>query len=336
MTLPADIAPAAPTETTATPDTAPAAEGNTSERDAMIAAVEGLPDDAAPEGEASKPKPSDPAKPVDAPAEPEPTSKIALAIRAREQAQKTRDQGKADAEQLLADTKAQAQKEAAQILSDARKTAEREAAEWRSRFKASPLKALNEQGIDHKVLVDEVSREGSAEWQAQKRLEKELEEVRAENKGFKAWQEEQQKAIDAHAQRQVQEARQQTEKQFVSLIPEGAALRTLYDEREILDKAHALADEYREKTGDVAPLEDLRDYLEEQASKRLASIRTEPPSGNNVSAAKPKANGPRTPSASSASERRTSPKPVYDMSPSEEYEAMKQAAAAAVSSYAQK
>ncbi len=264
----------------------------------------------------------------------EPQSKLAVAIRAREAAQKTRDTAKAEAESFFNDTKARAHKEAESIISDARRQAERELGEWRAKLRASPLQAIKEGGIDARTLVDEVTREGSPEWQAQKRLEASQAKIDAELAELRTWREQQTKDAEAFQQQERGRRQKETEAKFVALIPETSALRTLYDPSEIVARAHVAADMYRETTGDIASLEDLRDYMEEQAAKRLASITG---SGAKAAAqglaAKTKANGPRTPSSSSASERRTSPKPNADPSPEESRDAMKQAAEDAMSAY---
>ncbi len=338
-----DTQEAAATETVTAPDTQ-IANHEADDRAAMIAIADSIRGEGGeetteetPERDASGkflPKNGAPAKTEAAPAEDEPKSKIALAIRAREAAQQTRDAAKVEAEAFFNDTKSRAEKEAERIISEARARAEREVGEWKAKFKTTPLQAIKDQGIDTRTLVDEVQREGSPEWQAQKRIEAALEESRAELKGLKAWKEEQTKAAEENERRFAAHRRTETEAKFVGMVPDGSALRTLYDPAEILQKAHAMADQYREKTGDVASLEDLRDYLEEQAAKKLATIRAAETPGAKNGAAQKKANGPRTPSSLSASERRTSPKTYVDPNSEEGRDAMKQAAEDAMNAFA--
>ncbi len=332
---PATEVAAAPVVITETNAAETAASMEADERTALINAAEGIDpgaDEAAAAAVAAKEGKAAEAAPVTE--EPALTSKMAVAIRAREQAQKERDAGKSDAERIVTEAKAERERIIADAKAEARKAIQDEQTAFRARFSKSPLQAIKDQGIDARTLVDEVQREGSPEWQAQKRLEAELAEVKAQNQTFKQWQEEM-SARTADSDKQAQaRARVDTERRFVGLIPEGAALRTLYDEREILTKAHAAADYIRETTGEVASFEDLRDYLEEQAAQRLARIRHEPADSKSPAAKSKASNGPRTPSASSAGERRTSPKPSSDFAtPAEERDALKKAADDAMSAY---
>ncbi len=274
------------------------------------------------------------AKPVveSAPAEDEPKSKLALAIRAREEARKTVDTAKTDAEALISTARQRAEAEADKIIAEARRRGEEERNAWRQRFKDAPTAAIKEHGeTTVKRLVEDVTNEGSPEWQARKEMRDEIAAAKAELKELRDWRDSQKKEQESFNQQRVTQARRDTEARFVALIPEGSALKVLYDSDEILAKAHSMADVYREKTGEVAQLEDLRDYLEEQAAKKLASIRQEKAG---VPATKTKANGPRTPSSLNASERRTSPKPYAELSPEEARDAMKQAAEDAMSANA--
>ncbi len=320
----------------AAPVAAPeAAAPQVSEYEAMIQAA-----DAAVAAEAAEapvtPAPAAPASTPEAPAAEEETgSKISAVLRAREKAQEIRDKAADDAASV-ASMKAEI---AAMKEETARELAAAKAQNARiSALAKEPLKAIKELGWDTKQLVDEVAREGSAEWQALKRQEAKLEALAAENGELKAWRESQAAREAKYDQERAAYSKRETEKQFLGLIPEGSAARTLYDESEILAKAHSAADEYFQKSnGKVASLEDLRDYLEEQASKRLAGIREQQPgtsaaqqAAKKASATQPKANGPRALSAASASERRTSPKPRADWDESDLYAEMKAAADAAM------
>lgn len=312
----------------------------TNERQALIDAVNGVPPDASgndnpdlptePAG-AAKPKVADPAAPAESE---DPGAKIAAVVRAREQSQKTREDAKTEAQKHLDSAKAQADRIIEEARAEARKVAEAETAAFRAKWRDKPLRAIEEAGIDKRVLLDDVSREGSAEWQAQRRIEAALDEVRAENKGLKEWQAQQAKAAEAQEVRQRAAQQATLEKRFLEAIPAESPLRELYDDAEILQKTYAVAALYREaKGGEVASDLELRHYLEAQAAERLARIRQEK-AASTASAAKTKANGPRTPSASSASERRASPKPGSLNSDFEEREAQKKAADDAMSAYA--
>ncbi len=327
------VATEAPATTEAAPEaTAVQPTGGTEDRAALIAAAEAA-------GGAEQPK-TEAAKPEAAATEPA-ESKIGAILRAREKATELREAGKSEAESLIATAKATAQEEANKIIAAARAAAESEAAAWKAKFRTAPLQAIKDQGIDTRTLVDEVQREGSPEWQAQKRLEAGQEATRAELAELKAWREEQIKFAKTQQEQYQAHSRRQTETQFVGLFPEGSAARTLYEEAELVAKGHSVADAYYERTKQVASIEDVRDYLEEQAVKRLAAIRN-PQSGQTfvpastapAAAAKPanqpKANGPRALSAGSGAERRASPKPFHELSEAEQRAAQIAAADAAM------
>ncbi len=259
-------------------------------------------------------------------------SRIATVLRAREQAQRTRDEASSAASQHLETAK----EDAAKILADARVEAKRladaELMEFRKKWRENPLRAIESAGIDRKVLVDDVTREGSPEWQAQRRVERDLEQARAELAELKAWREES-KTAAAKQETASQVANQrQAEKRYLDALPKESSLRALYTDAQIVAMTYDVAAQFREaQPGQVASDEDLRVYLEEQATKKLATLR-----GTSTAAvgATKKLASPRTPNASSASERRSSPKPASEWGPDEEREAQKKAAEDAMSVYA--
>ncbi len=328
----------AQTETAApvAPETPAQAEAN--ERQALIEAAEGLMPDAPSNENGSPPPEPAAAKKGDAKEEPATPaeSRVAAVLRAREQAQKTRDEAASEASKHVESAKTEATRILAEARSEAKKLADAEMASFRAKWREKPLRAIEEAGVDKRALIDDVTREGSAEWQAQRRVESELEKTRAELAEMKSWREEQTKTATAQSERAQVEQRQLAEKRYLEAVPKESALRALYTDRQIVAMTYEVAAEFRDaKPGDVASDEDLRQYLEEQAAQRLAAIRgtSTAPTG---SAAKQKANGPRTPSASSASERRGSPKPPSEMNPDELREAQKKAAEDAMSAYASK
>jgi hypothetical protein len=316
--------------TEATTESTPEAPA-VSDYDAQVAAAKAATGD--------EPAPAAPETPTEAaPVEEEKLSKIGAVIRAREKAQEIRDTSKSDAERIVAEATTRAQEAADRILADARKQAAEEQAAWKSRFKASPLEAIKAQGIDTRTLVDEVQREGTPEWQAQKRYEAKLEALEAKTAGYDKALEAQQAERARYDQDRQAYARQQTEAQFLALLPAESAARSLYDDAELIAKAHTAADLYREKSGQVASLEDLRDYLEDEAAKRLAKVvsRHQPggataaqQAASKVSANQPKAS-PRALSGASASERRTSPRPRSEWTDADLQSEMKAAADAAI------
>lgn len=316
-----------------TTDTAAASEG--ADRSALIAAAEAATTGAGAvlAGDKGEAVPEQ-STAAETPAADDGLSKVARVLKAREAAQEARDDAAAAKSEAAA-----VREEIAQLKAEAKKDREAAASEWGKiqKLKSNPLAAIKEIGWDTRQLVDEVTREGTPEWQASKRLEAQQASLSEQLNELKAWKEERKAAEESYQQHARVQGRQQAERDFLASVPTESALRALYDEKEIVSKAHSLADEYREKSkGQVASNEELRDYLEEQAGKRLAAIRapqSAPASQAQPAksvATQPKANGPRALSAASASERRTSPKPRHEWSPDEERDAMKAAAEAAM------
>lgn len=258
--------------------------------------------------------------------------KLAATLRAREQAQKLREEGKAERDAMLADAMRQ-REEVARMRYEAeaiRKEAEAERARL-MRLRTAPLDAIKELGWDTEQLVTEVAREGTPEWQMIKRLrgekekqDQELAEVRA----FMAEQRQMQNQAVAYHQQQY---RAQVEREFLSKVSEDSALRALYEESEIVARGDRVYAEYKAKTGQEASLDEIREYLEDQAQSRLAKLRGQARGASGKPAAQAKAgNGQRTLSASASSERRAAPKPFSELkTPAEQRKALEEAASEA-------
>lgn len=313
----------------------------TGDRDALIAAVEAAKAAAPAEEPTTKEAPAkdEPKAAAEADA---PKSKVAAVLRAREEAKAARDEAAQVREEAAA-----AKAEIAAMRAEAEKDrAEAKAERDRiQKLKTSPLAAIKELGWDHKQLVDEVVREGTPEWQAQKRYEQQFEAMRAELDEHKAFREEQKANAAKMGEEQAKYARHQTEQRFLGMVPPDSPIRSMFAEaarvlrmpvdRLIIQEAHRVADEYREKSkGQVASLEEVRDYLEHLAQEVTGSHQRqgadEAATGASKVASQPKASGPRALSGSAASERRASPKPRHQWTPQEEREALKAAAEAAM------
>lgn len=299
-----------------------ASDGTNSAADEEVTAAEGM-------GTGTEQAPGKAAKPS-----------IEDILRGREAKQEQRDLA-AETERIRAE--AAADREAA-------KREREEAAADRAllaKLKKNPVEAMKELGWTGEQFIEEVTREGTPEWKAMKRLEAENEALRAKTEKFEQFLDAQQKKELAAAER-TQAAAQQaelkdTEQKFLSMVPEGSAMRLLYDDDEIILQGHKLAYDLRQKSGGqlLASYEDLRDYLEKKATQKLAKVlesRSGQPSeksapaqssGSTKAAPQKPGTGSRTLSTSSASERRASPKPIREMSPAEEREALIAAAKAA-------
>lgn len=259
--------------------------------------------------------------------------KIAAILRAREKAFAERQEATDHAAQI----RGKAEQEAAQILADARAKAtadyEREMEARRAKFRESPAQAIREFGVPTNELVDQVAREGTAEWREMQKLRADLEATKATAgkadkvaAEFEAWKEQQ--AREQHTQRV-----QQVRSAFLSThaTPDQTPyLHKRYDDEEIFQRADALA---RKWQAAQVPFDhaDVAQYLEHESRNRIlgsASSGTPPQQVSGISggATKVKANGSRTLSAANGSERRTSPKSIDEMTPNEERDALIEAA----------
>jgi hypothetical protein len=151
-------------------------------------------------------------------------------------------------------------------------------------------------------------------------LQKELQELAAWRKGQEVQQEE---FRHLHAQAQ----KQQVYGEFLGGIPQSSALRELYTDAEILAKGDWVADEYRQKTGQVATLGEVREYMEHEAQQRLARLRGQASGAQGNKAPQGKANGQRTLASSTSGERRAAPRPFDELvTPAEQRRALVEAA----------
>lgn len=330
---------------------------DTSDRDALIAAAEkaargekpadkGTPErdeagkfkpkpkakaEAEPDAEGEEPPPAA-AKEKAPPAEEDESSLPALARSIR---QREREQAKRDA---LDTEKAEAAREKAEAAAElAAAKAEREAAaQERAKYEAmqrrvreSPRAFAKEIGWGDDGLqefagaaVEEntpaaIERRKLAEHYA--RLEERL--TKAEQ-----WREEQvQAAKEQETQAAAQREREDGERAIKELLaipkPETTPnLIKLYGKKPHLFVAEAqkVASDYYQRTGQVAQLAEIVEYLEYDAAETLGASPPQQASGANGGAAKVKANGSRSLSAQAASERRSAPKPIGDMTPDEE------------------
>ena len=288
-----------------------ATEGGTPETSTDAPATPDTPA-AAPVPEAA---PSDPAA---VPGEP----KIAALIRAREAAQKEREAGVSEAEAL----RAAAREESAKILADARAAAkaeiEAERTRFRKQFADSPLKTFEEFGVDKKKLVDEVGMEGSAEWRAIQEARRDAEATRAELAELKAWRAEQGEAAKKAQEREQQASLEAVNRTFLTqhATPEKAPLLRKLPEHVLLTWAHDTAAKWRAQNIPFVDA-DVAEYLEHQLGGNGPSTSQQVGTASG-SAPKGKANGSRTPSAAGASERRSSPKPIHEMTAAEERAAL--------------
>lgn len=301
----------------------------------LIAAVDEAKGSPAPEAEA-KPAPKAEDKPADEPAKESDLPPLTAAIRQRvqEHTQKQVTEAQTQAERIKAEAVEQAKSEAARILKEAQEQARAEQEAWRNQWRSSPLDALKKQGIDPDTLVNEVVKEGSPEWKLLKQQEQAVAELRQQQAETKRWRDEQAAREKQFEEMQAQQRRNATVQEFISLAnPEKAPhLRQVAEEAHRIlspfipsmrnpddwvvllgDHAHAQA---VQSNGGVASLADLVQHLdyvarEQSAAKGQAQDPSAAPTTRDQGVAKSAQNqrapGPRTLSASTAGERRSSP-----------------------------
>jgi hypothetical protein len=264
--------------------------------------------------------------------------RIAALLKAREKATAEREAARDHARELLDDAK----KRADQMLEDARTKAtqawEDELARRRKAFEASPLEQARQlAGGDTQRLVDEVMRDGTPEARAQRELRQQIDETRKLA------------GSGEEAKKEVEELRAQIARQNQDrMIAE--VRQTFLGQHATTDKAPYAHAEYGGPDGvfhqaDLKAAEwqkqglvlhrdfdfaDVAQYIEREAKqafgRKLETLGLTP--AQQVSAGAPAkepgiapkvpANGPRTLSAATSSERRTSPKPLTEMSPAEQ------------------
>lgn len=270
-----------------------------------------------------------PAAPAEAapPAEEEP--KWQRLVKAREEAQKERETARSQADEW----KRKAEEEAKLIVEQARKQAQEEVAaeraRWKTRFQTDPEGALGELGDGEAVaskILDLNTPHGKAiakmqaELQEAKQVANEAKSVRDEFESFKRQQAE-------HAERSQYETAKSAFLSNHATSEKTPYLMARYDTDEMVARASQIAREWGEAKLKF-DLDDVAQYLEAEAKKRLSALGLQPAQQSGAGASsktpgvapKSAANGERTISAASSSERRASPKPFHEMTPAEQRE----------------
>lgn len=289
-------------------------------------------------GEAPAPAPAAAGEPAPDPDEP----RIAGILRAREKAAQERAAARSAADDMLA----QARQESQRMIQDARAEAAREAAaekeRLRAEFRANPTATLRALG-DPREISDAVMREGTPEAREMASLRAELEATKKQAGEVT----DVRKQLDEFREGQRQEALQrqiaEVKSTFLSQATTEKApyLNARYEPEEIFARADNLAKKWRSgglELGKDFDHNDLVQYLEVESKKRISPLGLATPA-QQVSAGAPAkepgnapkvpANGPRTLSAAQGSERRTSPKPIREMTAQEARDALIEEVAAA-------
>lgn len=325
-------------------------------RDELVAALEGIDLEAAanetPEQVQAAQAAADKAKVAGEATPPADEPEVVRLIRAREQAQKVRDEGKSAAETMLAEARAEAERIKAEMIAQAKAEAQAIARQQLEALRTKPLEAIKQIGWNTQDLVDQVTREGDPQWQAMQQLRAQQEQIGNQVKTA----EERAAAAEAAAKQHVEQLamaqRAAAEQEFLGLATQQApSVRKAAEEfarvasmngipttpeQVMIRRAHEAADAIK-ATGRVATPATVVQYLEyvtaqsmgggavgqvADTSQQAAAAQNSRPTG--------RANGTRTLHAAGASERRSAPKPIHDMSPAEERQALAEAAAEAM------
>jgi hypothetical protein len=215
------------------------------------------------------------------------------------------------------------QKLVAQFHQD-RQQFEQERKAWLRDIASNPIKLVTEAGHSADDIIRNIQLSDDPQWKITQQLQRQLAET---NEKIEQERRQREQFVTAEQQRQQQYVEQQSQRAHQQAVhtllndfasPDKApSLHRLYDPEEIVDRVQRLALDYQKRTGEVAPLDELAEYAEQQARKRLDGAdapgsRSEPP--------KVKGNGPRTLSAAAASERRATPRSTRDMTDEEQQE----------------
>lgn len=316
-------------------------------RDELIAAVreaggtESVDVDAEASAAAARATEAAPAQPAEPPQSPD--AKLEAILKAREAAHMKRR----DAEDRASEIRRAAEEERQRIIEEARAEAKRiadqELADLRARFRDSPTAALRALADNPQDVVDAVLREGTPEARAIAKAQEEAREARklaeegsrarTELEKFKAEQQAEREAARVAAVRQ----------EFLSTFasPEKAPhLHARWEPEEVFERCDRLCREWQAdglKLGIDFDRDTLVSYLEKQSRERFSKLSGNPaqqssaaaPKTEPGSAPKSAANGTRTLSVASGNERRTSPKPLSEMSAEEARKALIEEVAAA-------
>lgn len=262
--------------------------------------------------------------------------RIAALLRAREKAAAEREAGRNQVEEMLA----RAREESERLIREARERAERDyqedLARRRKAFEESPIEAVRALGGgDPQRVVDAVLRDGTPEARALREMQREL----AETKQQASSAAEVRKELEQFKQAQAAEAHNRAIAQVRETFLGNHAnqekapyLNARYDQDQIFSEAWKLAVRWQDGgmvLGKDFDYDDVTQYLEVESKKRLTPILGSTPaqqSGAGASAREPgiapksAANGSRTITAASGSERRASPKAFHEMTPDEQRE----------------
>lgn len=288
------------------------------------------------EGAETAPKEEPPAE--QAPVVEEP--KIHALLKAREKAQAERAEARNHAQEILEEARRQAQQTLEEARTKAAEAWDAEITKRRQQFEASPTESIRQlTGGDPQQVVDAVLRDGTPEGRAMRALQ---EEIRSLKPAAQVAETAKQEIERLRAEVQQQErARQVAEVRATFLGQHATPEKVPYAHTEyggadgVFARANAKALEWREQglvLGKDFDFADVASYVEHEAKevfqRKLQALGITPAqqSGAGAPAREPgiapksAANGSRTITAASGSERRASPKAFHEMNPVEQRE----------------
>jgi hypothetical protein len=278
--------------------------------------------------------------------------KLAVLLKAHEKAQKIREAATAEADDVR---KLREEFEASKSDYDRRvHEAEARAAEAEKRhleereqlfstLRTDPLGFIKKAGWDPSDLVHSVARAGTPEWEAEQKLRSELGDTRQKLSTFEKFVEDQKKReaefIDYQRKQQIESVYKDflTNHMNDEKAPNARLVASLASDPDAYLRAEGdrVYMAIQAQTGKSPGLDEVAEYIEWQAAKRLeakglAKVRGEqakPATENGKALRGTSSNNTasRTLSASVASERRASPKPIHQMTRDEERRALEEA-----------
>lgn len=197
---------------------------------------------------------------------------------------------------------------------------EQERQQWLRDIASDPIKLVTEAGHTPEDIIRNIQLSGDPQWQMTQAMQRQVAELNAklekERQEREQFMTQEQQRQQQYQEQQAQRAHQQAVNVLLNEIasPEKApALHRLYDADEIVERVQKIIVEYKNRTGEVASLDEAAEYAEQLARKRLDG------SGIQVTGqpAKAKGTATRTLSAAAASERRATPRSNQDLTDEE-------------------
>lgn len=278
-------------------------------------------------------------------AAPDPYAKVEGILKAREEAHKKTRDAQDRAAAITRDAEERRDRMIEEARAEAKRIAAEELAAERAKFRTSPTAAIRAlaEGGDIQSVIDDVIREGTPEARAIAQAREEARQAREEAKIGKSAKDELE-AFKAEQQREREAAYvAQVKSQFLGTVAseeKAPYLHARWDPEEVFDRCNTLCVSWQKDgltLGKDFDQADLVAYLEKQSRDRLSKVSGTPAhqSGAGAPAKEPGiapksvANGTRTLSAAQGSERRTSPRPLSEMTAEQQRQALIEEVAAA-------